>query len=82
MTDADANLVLEQLRATRNEVAAFRTEARERHEEVILRLGNLERDFASMKVDLAGMQVRLRFESRLSRIERRLDLVDGGSPIT
>jgi hypothetical protein len=77
MADDISNLVLEQLRALRNDVQTFRTEARERHEEVILRLGNLERDFASMKVDLAGQQVRLdRYEARLGRIERRLELVD------
>jgi len=47
--------VLEHLRAIR----ATQPRHEEKFEEVILRLGNLERDFAALRGDLAGQQVRL-----------------------
>jgi tetrahydromethanopterin S-methyltransferase subunit G len=71
---ADDSLILEHLRAIRSAQARHD----EKFQEVITRLGAIERDLAAMKVDFASMQVRLdRHDARLDRIERRLELVNG-----
>lgn len=45
--------------------------------EVIFRLGSLERGVAEMGVQIAHLSTRMDgFETRLTRIERRLDLAD------
>jgi hypothetical protein len=68
-----ADLILNLLHARRGK----QDEHDRKFDEVITRLGALERDFAGMKMDFAGMQIRLDNISRLlDRIERRIDLVD------
>jgi predicted nucleic acid-binding Zn-ribbon protein len=45
-------------------------------DEVIMRLGSLERDVAGLKVDFAGLQVSMdNFDRRVTRIETRLELL-------
>jgi tetrahydromethanopterin S-methyltransferase subunit G len=49
-------------------------------DEIIARLGSLERKVAGIKLDYAALQQRLdNVDRRLDRIERRLDLVDGAA---
>jgi hypothetical protein len=77
MSDERADLILNMLRAIRSK----QDEHDRKFDEVITRLGALERDFAGMKVDFAGMQVRLdNIGRRLDRVERRLELVDERTP--
>ena len=73
MSDDRADLMLRMLRA----ISAKEDEHDHKFDQVITRLGALERAFAGMKMDFAGVQVRLdNIGRRLDRIERRLDLVD------
>lgn len=80
MSDERADLILALLRAIRAEQAA----QREKLDELINRIGVLEREvaslalrFAEMRVDFAGLSLRLdHIDSRVARIERRLDLVE------
>ena len=70
MSDERAELILNTLRAIRGKHD-------QKFDEVITRLGALERDFAGMKLDFAGVHVRLgNIGRRLDRVERRLELVD------
>lgn len=72
MTDGPDNLVLRALTSIRQQLDRIET----KQDEVIVRLGALERDVAGLKVDFAGMQVRLdNFDRRISRVERRLELL-------
>lgn len=49
--------------------------------EVIFRLGSLERGAAEMAVQIAHLSTRMDgFDARLTRIERRLDLVEDAAP--
>jgi hypothetical protein len=58
-------------------ISAKQDEHDRKFDEVITRLGALERDFAGMKMDFAGMQVRLdNIARRLDRMEVRSGLVD------
>jgi septal ring factor EnvC (AmiA/AmiB activator) len=80
MSDEGADLILNMLRAIRADQAA----QREKLDEIINRLGVLEREVASLslriaeiRVDFAGLSVRLdNLDRRVGRIERRLDLAD------
>jgi hypothetical protein len=73
VSDERTDLMLRMLRA----ISAKQDEHDRKFDEVITRLGAIERDFAGMKMDFAGVQVRLdNIGRRLDRIERRLDLVD------
>jgi hypothetical protein len=73
MSDERADLSLNLLRAIR----ATQDGHSRKLDEVITRLGALERAFAGMKVDFAGMHVRPdNISRRLDHVERRLDLVD------
>ena len=73
MSDERADLILNMLRAIR----AKQEEHDRKFDEVITRLGALERDFGGMKLDFAGMHARLdNIGRRLDRVERRLELVD------
>lgn len=82
MTDNTENLVLEMLKAMRNEATTFRTEVRERLDEITTRLGYLERAVdrvGSFITDTSGRlsesQVAMdRLIKRVERIERRLEL--------
>jgi chromosome segregation ATPase len=72
--------MLNVLRAIRTEQAA----QREKLDEIIGRLGALEREvatlnlrFAEMRVDFAGLSLRIdNLDHRVRRIEQRLDLVE------
>jgi hypothetical protein len=76
VSDERADLMLNILRAIR----AKQDEHDRKFDEVITRLGSLERDFAGMKLDFAGMHARLdNIGRRLDRVERRLELVDEGA---
>jgi archaellum component FlaC len=71
--DERSDLILNMLRAIR----AKQDEHDRKFDEVITRLGTVERDFAGMKMDFAGMQVRLDdISRRLDRVERRLELTE------
>jgi hypothetical protein len=73
MTDETSNLVLEHLRHIR----AVVDETREDVKRLILRTGLIEQNFATCQVSEAGQNLEIdRIKERLSRIERRLELVD------
>jgi hypothetical protein len=73
VSDDRADLMLRMLRA----ISAKQDEHDRKFDEVITRLGALERDFAGMKMDFAGMQVRLdNIARRLDRMEVRSGLVE------
>jgi hypothetical protein len=73
VSDDRADLMLRMLRA----ISAKQDEHSHKFDEVITRLGALERDFAGMKMDFAGLQVRLdNIARRLDRMEVRAGLVD------
>src|SRR5437763_5728257 len=85
MNDERADLILNMLRAIRAEQAA----QREKLDEIISRIGALEREvatltlrFAEMKVDFANLSVRIdNLDHRLSRVEQRLELVEVPAPM-
>jgi predicted nuclease with TOPRIM domain len=73
MSDERADLILNMLRAIRAEQAA----QREKLDEIIVRLGRLEREVAGLHADFAGLSVRLdNLDRRVGRIEQRLELAD------
>ena len=73
MGDERADLILNMLRAIRTEQAA----QREKLDEIIIRLGRLEREVAGRHGDYAGLSVRLdNLDRRVGRIEHRLELAE------
>ena len=78
------NLVLEQLRALRNEIHAFRTENQSEFSEIKHRLNRVESNLAGMRGENAGTQEDVyrqqgvidSIKERLQRIERRLELAN------
>jgi hypothetical protein len=78
------NLILEHLKALRNELRDFRTRTEEEFQDVKLRLSSLERgqaknhaDYSDLYGDHARQQSSIdRLSERLDRIERRLDLTE------
>ena len=73
MSDDRADLILDMLRAIRAE----QTAQREKLDEIIVRLGRLEREVAGLRGDYAGLSVRLdNLDRRVGRIEQRLELVE------
>lgn len=82
MNDNVENLLLEHLKALRNEVRDFRTKTEDEFTEVKLRLSSLERgqakghaEYADLYGDHARQQAAIdRINDRLSRIERRLEI--------
>jgi archaellum component FlaC len=73
MAEAD-NLILEHLRHMRGQLDRVEN----RLEDVIVRLGHLERSVADHSVQLAEINTKLdRLDARVARIEKRLDLVAG-----
>lgn len=77
------NLVLEQLRALRNEILAFRSENQSEFSEIKHRLTRVESNIASMRGENIGTQEDVyrqqsvidQIKERLQRIEKRLELV-------
>ena len=73
MSDERGDFVLNMLRAIRTEQAA----QREKLDEIIVRLGRLEREVAGLHGDYAGLSVRLdNLDRRVGRIEHRLELAE------
>jgi len=73
MSDERADLILTVLRAIGGEQSA----QREKLDEIIVRLGRLEREVAGLHGDYASLSVRLdNLDRRVGRIERRLELVE------
>jgi predicted nuclease with TOPRIM domain len=73
MSDERADLIRNMLRAIGAEQAA----QREKLDEIIIRLGRLEREVAGLHGDYAALSVRLdNLDRRVARIEHRLELVD------
>lgn len=81
MEDAE-NLVLEQLRALRNEILAFRSENQSEFSEIKHRLTRVESSIASMRGENVGTQEDVyrqqgvidSIKERLQRIEKRLEI--------
>jgi archaellum component FlaC len=73
MAEAE-NLILEHVRHMRGQLDRMET----RIEDVIMRLGHIERSVADHSVQLAEINTKLdRLDARVTRIEKRLDLVEG-----
>ena len=80
MSDERADLILDMLQAIRADQAA----QLEKLDEIITRIGALEREVAALslpiaeiRVDFAGLSVRLdNLDRRVGRIEHRLELAD------
>ncbi|NNM80456.1 MAG: hypothetical protein HKM01_08390 [Gallionella sp.] len=81
MNETD-NLVLEQLRALRNEILAFRSENQSEFSEIKHRLTRVESSIASMRGENVGTQEDVyrqqgvidQIKERLQRIEKRLEI--------
>lgn len=79
------NLVLEQLRALRNEILAFRSENQGEFSEIKHRLTRVESSIAHMRGESVGTQEDVyrqqgvidSIKERLQRIEKRLELTNG-----
>jgi len=82
MTENVDHLILEHLKALRNEMREFRSETSDNFEQLKTRVQSLaeratltERGLANVHGDLALVQLRLdKMDSKIERIERRLDL--------
>jgi septal ring factor EnvC (AmiA/AmiB activator) len=85
VSDERADLILNMLRAIHAEQAA----QRDKLDEIISRIGALEREvatltlrFAEMKVDFANLSVRIdNLDNRLRRVDQRSELVEVPAPI-
>lgn len=72
MTDETANLVLEQLRLIRKSVGNIEADV----QDLKIRMTAVEEHVGQVQVQLAGLNRRMdRFDERLTRIERRLELI-------
>ena len=73
MTEETENLVLEMLRRMRASLDRIEVDVGD----LKLRMSACETNLAQVQIQVAGMNGRLdRFDERLGRIERRLDLVE------
>jgi predicted nuclease with TOPRIM domain len=73
VSDERTDLILNMLRAIRAEQSA----QREKLDEIIVRLGRLEREVAGLHGDYVSLSVRLdNLDRRVGRIEQRLELVE------
>jgi predicted RNase H-like nuclease (RuvC/YqgF family) len=80
MNEENPNIVIEQLRALRNDIAEFRIEAREKFSYQAHRLSMLEQHFALLVANLPASNDRFdSLERRLNRIESKLELVGGAT---
>ena len=71
------NLVLQHLRAIRDELAGLRESSRE----TVLRLGMVETGLARLEGSTALLHSRFdRVVDRVDRVERRLEIEDGRTP--
>lgn len=84
MSENIDNLVLEQLRALRSEIIAFRTESQSEFSEIKHRLTRVEFGIAGMRGENVGTQEDVyrqqgvidAIKERLQRIEKRLELAN------
>lgn len=77
MSDSVENLILEHLKALRNEMRDFKSESMADLALIKQRLTSLESQVASVHGDMALIHGRIdRVDSRIDRIERRLELQD------
>jgi predicted nuclease with TOPRIM domain len=77
MTDSVENLILEHLKALRNELRDFKTESMADLAMIKQRLTSLESQVASVHADMALIHGRIdRVDSHIDGIERRLELRD------
>ena len=75
MTDNLDNIVLEHLRALRNDVKAQREELRQGFRDVAMRLSSLEMHQSANSMDSTRASARLdELVTRIERLETRLDL--------
>lgn len=82
MSENVENLVLEQLRALRSEILAFRSENQSEFSEIKHRLTRVESSIASMRGENVGTQEDVyrqqsvidQIKERLQRIEKRLEI--------
>ena len=75
MTENVENLILEHLRAIRNDVKEFREETKEEFAAMKQRINSIERSNAGLHEDTAAIQTRLdRLDGRIARVEKRLEL--------
>ena len=73
MTEEQNNLVLEHLRKIREVQETMQSDIHD----IKLRMSATERHLGEMQLQLAGINSRMdRFDERLGRIERRLELAD------
>jgi hypothetical protein len=80
MTDTVDNRILEHLKALRNEVRDFRTQALDDLRMIKRRLTSLEGQVASVHADMALIHGRIdRVDLRIDRTERRLEHRDDAS---
>lgn len=77
MTENIENLILEQLRAIRGDIARVERKV----DDLVLRVNSLEQKVGQLHVDLVNIHGRLdHHEQRLARIERRLELREEPAP--
>ena len=77
MTDDITNLVLEQLRALRNQITAFQSETRDRLDRIEIRLGTMEQTIGNLYALSGADRDALRsLTRRVERIERRLEITE------
>lgn len=84
MSDNVDNLVLEQLRALRNDILSFRAESQSDMSEIKHRLSRVESGIAGMRGESAGTQEDVyrqqaiidTIKERLQRIEKRLEIAN------
>lgn len=77
MTNNTENLVLEHLKALRNELRDFRTKTEDEFQDLRLRFSEQEQNQANLYQSVVRQQVSLdQIKERLNRIERRLELHD------
>ena len=69
------NIIIEHLKALRNELKEFRQETREELQTIKMRINSVERGLAGSHDDNVIIQTRMdRVDSRIDKIEKRLDL--------
>ncbi len=75
MTDETSNIIIEHLKALRNDLRDFRQETRTEFETLKLRINAVERGIAGMHDDNATLHTRIdTVDSHINKIEKRLEL--------
>jgi predicted nucleic acid-binding Zn-ribbon protein len=75
MSEEIDNIIIEHLKALRNELREFRQESRTEFETLKLRINAVERGIAGMHDDNATLHTRIdTVDSHINKIEKRLEL--------